>query len=318
MRRDGVNPGRSHYDIRPIGLVERRGDDGSRLCVFEPYRACLVGLDGFGHAQVLWWFSECDDERSRATTTVDPPFDAPTLGVFASRAPTRPNPVALSTVAVRGVDVDRGVLEIGAIDAADGSPLIDIKPYLPHYGRVRAPVVPGWAADWPDWLPDEGVELDAPPAFRMRRCTARDAASLTRLAHASKASWGYPDELLALWDADLTLDPAFVERHDVWAAVAGDEVVGVYAVTGEGSAREIEHLWVAPGWMGRGVGRRMLEHLLARARAAGVEELRVVSDPNAVGFYLRMGARQVGEQASVPAGRRLPVLAIRVREGADR
>ena len=152
----------------------------------------------------------------------------------------------------------------------------------------------------------------------MRRCTARESLSLTELAHASKASWGYPDELLALWDADLTLDPAFVERHDVWAAVAGAKVVGFYAVTGEGSAREIEHLWVAPGWMGRGVGRRMLEHLVSRARAAGVVELRVVSDPHAAGFYRRMGARQVGEQASVPSGRRLPVLAIRVIGDATR
>jgi tRNA (adenine37-N6)-methyltransferase len=318
MRRDGVHPGPHGYEIRAIGYVERHDEGGSCLHVFEPYRACLVGLDGFGHAQVLWWFSDCGDERSRATTTVDPPFDAPTLGVFASRAPTRPNPIALSTVAIRGVDVGRGVLEIGAIDAADGSPLIDIKPYLPHYGRVRAPVVPAWAADWPDWLPDEGVELDAPPTFGMRRCTAGDAPSLTRLAHASKASWGYPDELLALWDADLTLDPAFVERHDVWAAVAGDEVVGFYAVTGDGTTREIEHLWVDPGWMGRGMGRRMLDHLVARARAAGVEELRVVSDPHAAGFYQRMGARQVGEQASVPAGRRLPVLAIRVSGDATR
>ncbi|MFO8150096.1 MAG: GNAT family N-acetyltransferase, partial [Trueperaceae bacterium] len=144
------------------------------------------------------------------------------------------------------------------------------------------------------------------------------APSLTRLAHASKASWGYPDELLSLWDADLTLEPRFVERHDVWAAVAGEEVVGFYAVTGDGSAREIEHLWVDPGWMRRGVGRRMVEHLLARARAAGVEEVRVVSDPNAAAFYLRVGARQVGEQASVPAGRRLPILAIRVIGDATR
>jgi ribosomal protein S18 acetylase RimI-like enzyme len=165
---------------------------------------------------------------------------------------------------------------------------------------------------------DEGEDRGQPPRCRMRRCTARDVPSLTRLAHASKASWGYPEDLLALWDADLTLEAAFVERHDVWAAVAGDEVVGFYAVTGEGPSREIEHLWVDPGWMGRGVGRLMVDHLVARARAAGVEDLRVVSDPNAAGFYLRMGARQVGEQASVPVGRRLPVLAIPLREGAAR
>lgn len=153
---------------------------------------------------------------------------------------------------------------------------------------------------------DDGVELDAPPTFQMRRCTARDAPSLTRVAHASKASWGYPDELLALWDADLTLDPAFVERHDVWSAVAGDEVVGVYAVTGDGSTCEIEHLWVDPGWMGRGVGRRMLEHLVARARATGVEELRVASDPNAAG--LPADGRPPGGRAGIRPGRSSPRL----------
>jgi GNAT superfamily N-acetyltransferase len=164
----------------------------------------------------------------------------------------------------------------------------------------------------------EGEDQGQPPTCRMRRCSARDAPSLTRLAHASKASWGYPADLVALWDGDLTLDPAFVERHDVWAAVAGAEVVGFYAMNGEGPVREIEHLWVDPGWMGRGVGRLMVDDLVARARAAGVEELRVVSDPNAAGFYLRMGARHVGEQASVPAGRRLPVLVIPLREGGPR
>ena len=166
---------------------------------------------------------------------------------------------------------------------------------------------------------NEGPHLDGgrPTACRMRRCTAHDAPLLTRIAHASKASWGYPSEMLALWDVDLTLEPDFVERHDVWAAVAGDEAVGFYAVTGDRPGREIEHLWVAPGWMGHGVGRRMVEHLLERARAAGADEVRVVSDPHAAGFYMRMGARQVGEEPSVPAGRRLPVLVIPLL-GADR
>jgi len=158
---DAMSPEQSHYQISQIGYVER-SENGARLHVYDRYRDCLDQLDTFSHAQVLWWFSECDDEQLRETTKVDPPFDAPTLGVFASHAPTRPNPLALSTVSIRGVDPENGVVEIGAIDAVEGSPLIDIKAYMPHCSRVRAPVVPSWASDWPDWMPEDGVELDAP------------------------------------------------------------------------------------------------------------------------------------------------------------
>jgi tRNA-Thr(GGU) m(6)t(6)A37 methyltransferase TsaA len=156
------SPQRVCHTVFEIGYVER-DDTGARLHVFEEHRDCLRNLDGFGHAEVLWWFSECDDEELRRTKTVDPPFEAPTLGVFASHAPTRPNPIALSTVAIRKVDLKKGVIEIGAIDAVDGSPLLDIKPYMPHYSRVESPTVPDWASQWPSWMPEDGVELDAPP-----------------------------------------------------------------------------------------------------------------------------------------------------------
>lgn len=159
---DAMNLGQSCYEIFQIGYVER-SENGARLHVFDRYRDCLDQLDSFSHAQVLWWFSECDDVQLRETTKVDPPFDAPILGVFASHAPTRPNPIALSTVAIRGVDAEGGVVDIGAIDAVEGSPLIDIKAYMPHYSRVRAPLVPVWASEWPEWMPEDGVELDAPP-----------------------------------------------------------------------------------------------------------------------------------------------------------
>ncbi len=169
---EAMDSGHSRYEIYQIGHVERT-EGGARLHVDERYRDCLDQLDSFSHAQVVWWFSTCDDEELRRTTKVDPPFDAPILGVFASHAPTRPNPIALSTVAVRSVDGDRGIVEIGAIDAVEGSPLLDIKPYMPHYSRVRDPAVPSWASDWPAWMPVDGVDLAtaaaSPPRSRCRR-----------------------------------------------------------------------------------------------------------------------------------------------------
>jgi tRNA-Thr(GGU) m(6)t(6)A37 methyltransferase TsaA len=157
-----MNAERPCFEICQIGSVER-SSSGARLHVFEEYRDCLDQLETFSHAQVLWWFSQCDDEQLRQTKKVDPPFESPTLGVFATHAPTRPNPIALSTVAIRAVDADSGIVEIGAIDAVEGSPLIDIKAYMPLYSRVRSAVVPQWASDWPAWMPEDGVELDAPP-----------------------------------------------------------------------------------------------------------------------------------------------------------
>ena len=150
------------HTIYEIGRVERF-DTGARLRIFEEHRECLRGLEGFSHAEVLWWFSASDEMELRNIKTVDPPFEAPALGVFASHAPTRPNPVALSTVAIRRIDLDGGVIEIGAIDALDGSPLLDIKPYMPHYSRVESPTVPDWASQWLSSMPEDGVDLDAPP-----------------------------------------------------------------------------------------------------------------------------------------------------------
>jgi tRNA (Thr-GGU) A37 N-methylase len=72
----------------------------------------------------------------------------------------RPNPIGLSTVKLLKVDHRRGVVEIADIDAFDGSPVLDIKAYLPHCDRVKHVSVPAWAAGWPDCLPENGLGLE--------------------------------------------------------------------------------------------------------------------------------------------------------------
>jgi len=82
----------------------------------------------------------------------------------------------------------------------------------------------------------------------------------------------------------------FVEHHPVYGVVRGARLLGVYALSGVGPPRELEHFWVAPEQIGRGVGARMLEHSVATLRADGARVLRIASDPYAEGFYLRMRA----------------------------
>lgn len=147
-----------------------------------------------------------------------------------------------------------------------------------------------------------------------RRALPSDAPALTRVAHAAKRHWRYPEDWLRLWRDALTVTPALIERQPVWCAVRGAEVLGFYVLAGSGATRELEHFWVAPGHIGRGIGARLLEHAVATLRADGARRLRIASDPYAVGFYLGLGARRMGEWPSTPRGRTLPLLVLDVSD----
>ena len=140
-----------------------------------------------------------------------------------------------------------------------------------------------------------------------------DAAALTRIAHASKRYWRYPDDLMLQWKDALTVSEDFIDGYPVVCAVRGGEIVGFYALSGDGDTRELEHFWVAPDHVGEGIGTRMFEQLLLTLRDDGGHVLRIASDPNAEGFYRRMGARRDGDVPSIPEGRRLPLLVFDLR-----
>ncbi len=147
------------------------------------------------------------------------------------------------------------------------------------------------------------------------RARPDDAEALTRISFAAKRHWGYPETWIERWQESLTITPEFVHHNEVYGAVFEEVMIGFYALSGEGGELELEHLWVLPGFIGTGVGRALFEHALGRAAASGAEVLSIESDPNAEGFYLRMGARRVGEVSYAMDGRRrtLPLLAVDVR-----
>ena len=147
------------YEISPVGYV-RREEGRALLEILPDFVPALKELETFSHVQILWWFNASGDQESRRTTEFDEmPFDAPALGVFACRAPQRPNPIGLTTARIVEVDLPEGQVVIGDIDAFDGTPILDLKGYLPHYDRVKTVDVPDWASHWPQWLPEEGLGL---------------------------------------------------------------------------------------------------------------------------------------------------------------
>ena len=131
--------------------------------------------------------------------------------------------------------------------------------------------------------------------MEIRRAKPGDAGALSRVAFAAKRYWGYPEHWIERWRESLTITPEFVGRNEVYAATLNEEILGFYALVGEGREVQLEHLWVSPESMGAGVGRLLFDHAASRAASLGAEILRIEADPNAEGFYRRMGARRVGE-----------------------
>jgi GNAT superfamily N-acetyltransferase len=120
---------------------------------------------------------------------------------------------------------------------------------------------------------------------------------------------------MRLWKPDLTVDADCIRERPVFCAMRGASVVGFYALSGDGRRRELEHMWVDPDSIGTGVGRLLFSHLVRHLRRDGVTKLTIASDPNAEGFYRKLGARRVGSVPSRPPGRRLPLLVLDLPAG---
>ena len=144
---------------RQSGLVEEL----QARIVFEPeYRNAdaVRGLDEFSHLWLIWEFSEA--KRDTWSPTVRPPRlgGNQRLGVFATRSPYRPNPVGLSCVKLDRVEIDSNlgpVIHVRGADLMDGTPIYDIKPYLP-YADCHPDAIGGFASD----KPEEKLQVEIP------------------------------------------------------------------------------------------------------------------------------------------------------------
>jgi tRNA (adenine37-N6)-methyltransferase len=145
------------FKISAIGKVEQT-NQGFQLRVYEPYKQALNGLGEFSHVVVLWWSHMLDNNEGRQILESKKPYKSgpEKIGIFATRSPARPNPVAMTVVSILGVDQKEGTVLIPWIDAAPDTPIIDLKPYHPSGDRVRDVTVPKWCSHWPKWLEESG------------------------------------------------------------------------------------------------------------------------------------------------------------------
>ena len=144
--------------LRPIGTVVR--DEHVTLQVHAPFRPALHHLADFSHVVVLWWVTGHDNPESREITRCELPY-APGVeaGVFACRSEYRPNPIGMTVCPIVDVDEATGRVTVADIDAFDGTPIVDLKPYIGVTDRVQHVVTPPWFEGWPEWVPEEGLGL---------------------------------------------------------------------------------------------------------------------------------------------------------------
>lgn len=154
------------------------------------------------------------------------------------------------------------------------------------------------------------AEVNAAAAgLRLRPARTDEAEALTDLSLRAKAVWGYDAGFLARCRAVMTVKAANIESRPHVVAELDGRLAGFYGFEPEAAGIGLDYLFVEPDLIGRGVGRALWNHAVATARRLGQGALVVVSDPNAEGFYLRMGCSRIGTRPSeLESGRQLPLL----------
>ncbi|MBS7616263.1 tRNA (N6-threonylcarbamoyladenosine(37)-N6)-methyltransferase TrmO [Candidatus Bathyarchaeota archaeon] len=131
--------------VQFVGVVEKVEGEKAEIRIFQKFCSGLKGIEGFSHLIVLYWIHLRNSEEERRTLLVFPRrHTAKTeTGVFACRSPSRPNPIGLCVVEL--LKRENCVLTVKGLDALEGSPIIDVKPYIPRTDSVHNARLPEWA-----------------------------------------------------------------------------------------------------------------------------------------------------------------------------
>ena len=144
----------------------------------------------------------------------------------------------------------------------------------------------------------------------IRRAVPNEADVLTQIALSAKRHWGYPERWMEIWKPQLTFSPEYFEENESWAAEADHHAIAFSTLQEKAGNAWIENLWVDPLFIGRGIGKMLFLHAVRLSRERGYKTLQLEADPNARGFYEKMGMRKIAERQSEVEGqpRSLPIM----------
>lgn len=146
------------------------------------------------------------------------------------------------------------------------------------------------------------------------RVKLEQAEKLTEIAISAKRHWNYPEAWIQHWLPQLTISAEYISANEVWMMIDAEKPIAFYSISQNEEGYELGHLWVLPEYIGRGIGKQLLQHAFERCKPLNITTLKIYADPNAQTFYERMGAKKVGESKSELFGeeRVLPIMEIRL------
>lgn len=153
-------PDQPDVSMTPIGYVRNKikepmpegwGHVESTIVLREEYAAMLLNIGDYSHIIVVFWPHKIPDEVRGSKPQLHPRDDEqyPRMGVLATRSQIRPNPVLVTPVPL--LDVSDNTLRVRGLDAINGTPVLDIKPYLPFFDAIPDARVPKWVEDAQSW-----------------------------------------------------------------------------------------------------------------------------------------------------------------------
>jgi len=148
----------------------------------------------------------------------------------------------------------------------------------------------------------------------IRRISPAEAAALTQIALQAKRFWGYPEHWIDLWKPQLTFDAEYFQANESWTAEVDGKPVAFYTLLDKDGKAWMDNLWVMPEYMGKGIGRNLFQHSMELARLRGYKIMQLEADPNAAGFYEKMGMSKIAERKYELDGqpRTLPLMEMKI------
>lgn len=143
----------------------------------------------------------------------------------------------------------------------------------------------------------------------IRRGDPSEGERLRELTFASKAHWGYDAQRVRDWVDGLDFSPRSPRWQELYVAEVDGRVVAWAALVPQGETCLLDDLWVEPAWLGRGIGKELFRFAAERAREHGARTMEWGAEPYAVGFYEKMGGRQIGDHVSA-WGRLTPYMSV--------
>jgi len=159
--------------------------------------------------------------------------------------------------------------------------------------------------------------------IQIRKAQPVDSDLLTEISFDAKKHWNYPDNYYDLWRDELTITKEYIHQNIVFDALYQNSVLGFYSIieneadfyTGDIFVKKgfwLEHIFIKPAYHALGIGMLLINHAKQVSRDSGITELLIFADPNAKGFYDKVGAEYLYESKSSIPGRMIPVYGLKI------